>query len=75
MSTLPLPHFVRLSDLAQASGVHVGSLERYVYKNILNPDGMIEHGRSEQPIFLKNRLKEHMEIIRHHRESLAKESA
>jgi hypothetical protein len=69
-----IPHFLRLTDLAQTSGVNVGTLERYIYKSVLFPDATIEHGRSQSPIFLKSRLGEHIKTIRKYRESLMVEA-
>jgi hypothetical protein len=71
---LQLPEYLRLTDLAEASRVHVNTIERYLYRDVLEPDARVQHGRVFQPIFLKSKLKEHLANIRRYRDSLDKET-
>jgi hypothetical protein len=64
--------FIRITDLAEACGVHTNTIERYLFHDVITPDGTIRHGRSRQPIFLENRLAEHIKAIKRHRQSLEK---
>jgi hypothetical protein len=67
------PIYMRLADLSEAAKVHQTTLERYIYRDVLVPDAEVQHGRSLQPIFLKSRLKSHLDTIRKYRESLREE--
>ena len=69
-----LPEYLRLTDLAQASKVHFSTIERYIYRDVLEPDARVQHGQVFQPIFLKSKLKEHLANIKRYRDSLAKET-
>jgi hypothetical protein len=71
MKTQP-PEYLRLKDVVQASKLHYSTVERYVFRDVLLPDAIVQHGRTFQPIFLKSRLKEHLASIQKHRESLEK---
>jgi hypothetical protein len=71
---LQLPEYLRMADLADASKVHVQTIERYIFRDVLTPDARVQYGRGFVPIFLKSRLKEHLGDIRRYRDSLAKET-
>jgi hypothetical protein len=70
-----VPLFVRLSDLAGEAGVHPHAIERYLFRGVISADAQIRHGRSMQPIFLQNRVGEHLKAIRKYLESLETETA
>jgi hypothetical protein len=75
MSSKSLPVFLRLSDLAEAAKSHPTAIERLLYRDVINADAEIQHGRSRQPIFAKSRLAALLKAIEDYRESTAKVTA
>ena len=72
--TSPEAEFIRLAELADLANVHAATLEKYVLKGVINPDSMIKHGRTSQPIFRVGRIEEHLGAIKRYQEERARKS-
>jgi hypothetical protein len=70
-----VPEYLNMTALAVASNVTSTTIERYIFRDVLEPDARVQHGNGFVPIFLKSRLKEHLSSIRRYRDSLDKETA
>jgi hypothetical protein len=67
-----IPLYLRFNDLAKSAQLRANTLERYIYHDVITPDALVQHGRTQAPIFLAQKLDEHLKAIREYRESIGK---
>lgn len=68
------PLFIRLADLAEACESHPNTIERYIYRGVIEPDADVQHGKVRQPIFNAQRLAELKKAVSAYQERLKSES-
>ena len=68
------PLFVRMADVAEACECHPNTIERYIFRGVIEPDADIQHGKVRQPIFAAERLNEIKKAVSTYQESLKSES-
>jgi hypothetical protein len=59
-----IPFYLRTTDLAEELGKHPTSVEKCIYRGIIQPDAEVKHGRSSQPLFLKSRFENYLKAMR-----------
>jgi len=69
------PLFLRLAELAELCSCHPNTIERYVFRGIIEPDADVKHGRIQQPIFNAERINELRKAVADYQRGLRSEKS